>query len=363
MPRLRLYDVRVSRLASLIGLCQSDVPQIAQAVNTAQRRLLFAKEASDESWWGTWAEVRLNVSRAAPYITLPREIARLEAVTVCDRPVPVFNAFYEYLQFGNGRMSKRCGGNNRHHGNRLTAAYTRNNAVLFTDLTNAPQFIAVFANDPADAQGTSRVLVQGLDQNGQQVYSQDGANQVNGVFVTMKMPFATTPTQFSKITGIQKDVTSGPVQIFQMDPNTSAQVLLLTMEPGEQTASYRRYYFDHLPCSCEPPISHNPCLTSNPVLPPPQVTAIAKLELIPVVTDTDYLLFQNLEAITHECQSARYSETDTVAAQQLAASHHIEAIRLLNGELGHYNGVNSPAVGFFPFGSARLAHQHIGLLQ
>lgn len=339
----------------MVGKCQADLPEIAAYVNTAQQRLLYAPEAADESWYGTWAEVRLNVSRSAPYITLPREIARLEAVTICGKTVPVLNQFYEYLQFGNGRMQRR----NLHNFPKLRAAYTRNNAVLFTDLFDGPQLINVFASDNADVTGTKRLLVQGLDQNGQPVYTNDGGNTILGEFVVLKMPFVTTQNQFTLITGIQKDVTAGPVQIFQMSPTTGTQILLSTMEPGEQTTDYRRYFFDCLPCGCCPP-PNGPITNNN--CPPPQVTAIAKLELIPVVNDTDYLLFHNLEAIIRECQSVRFSEMDNAASAQLAAFHHKEAIRLLNGELGHYLGVNQPAVQMNVFGSAKLEHQAIGTM-
>ncbi len=354
MPRLRLIDCRLSRLPDAVVKCQGDIPELANYVNTAQRRLLMADEARDESWYGTWAEVRLNVSRTLPYITLPREIARIEAVTVCDRPIPVYNQFYEFLQFGNGRMSKdwvsRCR-------NPLRAAYSRNNNVLFTDLTNVPQLVTIFGTDNSDLQGTKRVLVQGLDQNGQPVYTTDGQQQVIGEFVTLKAPFATTLHQYSRITGIQKDITNGTVQFFQTDPTTAAQIQILTMEPGEQTADYRRYFFDALPCGCCPP-------TGQPVTScvPPQVTAIVKLDLIPVAVDSDYLLFHNLEAIIEECQSVRYSQVDNIASQQLAAVHHKNAIKLLNGELGHYLGVNTPAVNIAYFGSARLERQAIGTL-
>lgn len=353
--RLRLYDCRISRLPTVIGKCQSDLPEIANYVNTAQQRLLYAAEASDESWYGTWAEVRLNVSRAAPYITLPREIARLESVTICGEPVPVLNQFYEYLQFGNGRMQRRS----LNGAPKLRAAYTRNNAVLFTDLMNGPQLISVFPTDSADAQGTKRMLIQGLDQNGQQVYSNDGGKTILGEFVVLQMPFTTTQNQFTVITGIQKDVTAGPVQIFQMSPVTSEQILLSTMEPGEQTTDYRRYFFDCLPCGCCPP-PNGPVTNNN--CPPPQVTAIAKLELIPVVNDTDYLLFHNLEAVINECQAVRFSEMDNAAAKQQAVFHHKEAIRLLNGELGHYMGVQQPAVQMNVFGSAKLERQAIGTM-
>lgn len=352
--RLRLIDCRLSRLPTLIGKCQADIPEIAEYVNTAQRRLLMATEASDESWYGTWAEVRLNVSHTQPYITLPREIARLEAVTVNDRPVPVNNQFYEYLQFGNGRMSKdwlrRCA-------NPLRAVYQRNNHVLFTDLTNVPQFITLFGTDATDLQGEKRVLIQGLDQNGQPVYTMDGQTQVVGEFVNLTTPFATTKFKYSRITGIQKDLTNGTVQFFQMDPVSGAQSQILTMEPGEKTADYRRYFFDRLPCGTLPPGS---AATTTPR--PAQVTAIAKLDLIPVMVDTDWLLFQNLEAIIEECQAVRYSAVDNIASQQLAAIHHKNAIRLLNGELGHYLGINNPATQISYFGSAKLERQAIGTL-
>jgi hypothetical protein len=35
---------------------------------------------------------------------------------------------------------------------------------------------------------------------------------------------------------------------------------------------------------------------------------------------------------------------------------------LLMGELGHFLGIDDPAVEFAPFGSARLAKQRIGLV-
>lgn len=314
----------------------------------------MAPEAGDESWYGTWAEVVLNVSRAGPYVTLPREIARLEGVTVCDKVIPVFNQFVEYMTFGNGRMQRRRNSDSY----QTRAAYTRNNEPLFTDVHNGPQLISLFASDAADVTGNKRVLVQGFDQNNQPVYTNDGGNTIVGEFVVLKAPFATTQNQFVRITGIQKDVTSGSVQIFQMSPADGTLVLLSTLEPGEQTTSYRRYFFDSLPCVGLPPngpVPDSRCLA-------PQVTAIAKLELIPVVNDTDWLLFQNLEAIIEECASVRFSEMDNTSAQQQAEIHHKRAVRLLNGELGHYLGINTPGVQVNVFGSAKLERQAIGTM-
>jgi len=352
--RLRLYDCRVSRLPAVIGKCQSDIRDIANAVNTAQRRLLYAVEAGDESWWGTWAEVAFLVDRTTPLITLPREIARLESVNVCNRPIMVHNQFYEYLEFGNGRMPKRqvtCPG--------LIQAFTRNNAVTFRDLTSPPQFIRVVLGDAADA--NRRVLLQGLDNNGNVIYTQDGVNRVTGIFLPLAAPFVQSPMSFNAITGIQKDITVAPVQFFQVDPATGNEILLLTMEPGEETAFYRRYFLNPLPLNCCSGQVPSLCTPSGQT-PRALVTAIAKLELIPVVVDTDYLLLQNLEAIIEECQSLRLSEADTPAAKQMAQERHKQAIGMLNGELTHYLGTNKPAVSVVPFGSARLERHKIGTL-
>ncbi len=348
MPqRLRLFDLKLSRFPRVFGACQSDTNAIADMANTCQRRLLYAREAGDEGWFGSWAEVAFTVSRAQPYLTLPREIARLELVDLCDRPIRVNNQLAEYMLFGNGRFPQLLPWRNW----RKPQVYSRNIVPTFVDLSSPPQILTVFLTDPADI--GKRVLLQGTDNNGNVIYSQDGLNQVQGIYVTLQSPFVSAPVQFNTITGIQKDLTFGNVQIFQTDPKTGAQVLLLTMEPSEMTSGYRRYFFDPLPRNCCP-TQTNPGLIT--------VTAIVKLEPIPVQVDQDYLVIQNLEAFIEEAQSVRLSEIDNKNGRALSLASHANAIRLLNGELAHYLGIDEPAVSFAPFGSARLRRQRVGYL-
>jgi hypothetical protein len=337
----------MSRFPRTVGLCQGDISDIAQRVNEAQQSLLYCKEASNESWNGTYAEVSFELSRSQPYITLPREIARLEMATVCDYPVTVDNAFIQYLQFGNGRLreGRSCNGG-------ILQSVSRNNAVTFIDLTGAPQYIRMYISDERDV--AKRVLLQGTDSNDKRIYSTDNLMEVTGIFVALDQPFVTSSLTLNTLTGIQKDVTYAPVEFYQVDPTTGDEVLLLTMEPGETTASYRRYYFNDLPCGCCP----DPGDTDASV----QVTAIAKLDLIPVAVDTDWTLIQSIEALIHEAQSIKYSESDSASAKAMAQNSHIQAVRLLTGELGHWNGVDSPAVGYAPFGSAKLERVRIAMV-
>jgi len=357
MQRLRLYDCRVSSLPTSVGLCQSDKAGVAEVVNSAQRRLLYCKEAGEESWWGTWAEVQFTVSRTNPYVTLDNTIARIEYADICTRPVEVNNQFVEFLRFGNGRLPKlfRQG----HCGCFRPALYSRNNSPTFTDLSSPPQYLRAYATDSSDY--GKRVMISGTDSNDNKIYTQDFFERAQGQFQVLETPFTQWPMTFNSITGIQKDVTNFPVQIFQADPTTGEQVLLVTMQPNETTAWYRRYYFNNLPFNCCTFTGPNPC---SPVTPAEsvQINAIVKLEFQPVVADTDYCLIQNLEALKEEAMAVRYSTMDSAESKQLAAIKHKEAVRYLNGELAHYLGIDSPAINVAVFGSARLEKQGIGTM-
>lgn len=348
MTRLRVFDLRNSRLNRVLGLCQDDLPEICQYVNSAVSNLIAAKEAGNEGWWGSFAEIAFNMSRSTPYVTLPRNIARLEGATVCDHPISINNEFVQYLQFGSGRLRReRCGNPS------TLEAVSRNNAVTFTDLSNAPQYLRAYLSDERDL--AARVLLQGTDGNGNTIYSTDNLVEVTGVFVALDSPFVQAPMTFNTITGIQKDQTFGKVEIYQADPTTGAEVLLLTMDPGETTASYRRYYFNNLPCSCCPSPDGPGTV---------QVVAIAKMEPIPVQVDTDYTLLTGeagKEAIIRECQAIKYSESDSPSAKAMSQNEHIQAVRILIGQLSHYYGIENVALGYAPFGCDRAFERSLAI--
>lgn len=342
-----------------IGICSNpsdpaDVATCAKQATAAQQRLLMCKESGDEGWWGTWAEVAFSISRTSPYLTTPRQIARIEALDLCGRTIPVNNQFYEYLQFGNGRMPRvrpNCQWP-------LRAVYTRNAVPLFVDPPTTPFYLAVYPTNTADIAASKKVLIQGVDLNGVTLYDTDATTglQVTGNYLILQSPFAILPVQLSSITGIQKDITQGPVQFFSIDPTTGTQTLLLTMEPSEQTASYRRYFFNALPNDC--------CGQSNSAT-TLTVTALCKLEPVPLIAPTDYFVLQGdtaLEAITNEAQAIRYSKIDEAESKQMSGTHHKTAVELLNGILAHYLGTVQNAVNFKPFGSARLARRRVGMI-
>lgn len=348
MQLKRLKDARQSRIPEAIGCCAADNAKLPAVINEAQERLVYA--GGDTGWWGSWAKMVFNVDRSAnPYITLPRTVARLINMDYCRYPVRIQNEFYEFLEAGIGLQSavgSPCNPNCA-----VPESFDRGQFPTFTDMT-AGTVLRFYLTDVLDV--GRRVLVQGTDTNDSTVYSLDGTVQVQGIFVDLTSPFVDVPFAMNTLTGLQKDVTIGPVQVWEVDQTTGAQTLISTMEPSEEVAGYRRYFLNGLPTAC----CENPQV-QTPIV---QVTAMAKLAFLPVVADTDYLLIQNLQALKEECQAVRFGEMDDTASAAQATLRHQKAINLLNGELVHHLGKERPAINFAPFGTAHLRRQLIGQL-
>jgi hypothetical protein len=135
---------------------------------------------------------------------------------VCKRPVGIQNQFYEFLEFGAGIEPKfNC------HGRRancpISTELDRGDYPTFRDLNGTGRLIRVRALDPLDSQGLYRTLIQGTDTFDNIIYSQDGVNRVTGVYLTLQEPFVDTPMTLNTLTGIQKDVTNGAIQYYDVE--------------------------------------------------------------------------------------------------------------------------------------------------
>lgn len=344
MNRSTLRDLRVQMAAyaqsvgSPLGMCVGNTPAIAGLVNIATERLISDPMAPEEGWWGGWAKYVFNVSVANPYIVAPRGVARIIVMDVNTCPVKIQNGFYEFLDYGEGLQPKPC---KQNVCNSFTQTYDRESTPILGTLNPTPQIIRVFPTDPRDVSKT--VIVQGTDQNGQTVTSTDPTtNQtILGEILTLDLPFVDTVNNFATITGIQKDSTFGPVTIFQVDPTTGDSNALSAMEPSETAGAYRKYFVGNLPC--------RPQCTVGPH----QVTAMCKLEYVPIQSDPDWLGIPCVPALIAECEALRYESMDNVSAQKMAVNKHAKALQLLFGQLQHYLGNERPAISVSLFGERR----------
>ena len=343
MNRPNLAEFRALFPSEALGVCQSD-PKVRNYCNESQERLLMDPLAPEEGFWGGWVAMTFSASVAAnnaAYITTPREVARLTNIAVCQKPIPLRNHFYEYLDFSPGLQPKTC---NQNVCGAQFQGYARDNVCTLNPLLPTPQIIRVYPEDPRDL--NRRVLIQGKDNNQMTVLTTDpGTGQAGeGEYLTIKFPFVDSLNLFSELTGMQKDQTYGMIQLFQVDPTTGLEVALSAMEPNESTASYRRYLIAGIP-------NMNQCCQSSGAL---QLSAQARLDFIPVVNETDYLTIPNVPALLEESQSLYFSRQDSSLAAQQAGIHHARALALLFGQLDKHLGKISTAISVPIFGSNRL---------
>lgn len=315
--RATLSTMKTSRIPSLIGVCSNDTARIAEAVNSAQERLILA--GRDSGWWQGWVKVMFAITPTSRYITLPREFARIINMAVGSRPVYIRNEFYEVLPGGPGPVNANCA-----DWCGTVEGYERGVFPTTIDLTTTNQILRLYVTDQLDL-GT-KILFEALDQNGNRVYSMEGINSVNGFYMTLNTPFADSTFQVSKILSVVKPITYGDILLYQVDETTGEEVLLSRYLASETNPAYRRYYITGANCTCG------------------SITALAKQEFIPALRDTDPLIIANRPALEEMVQALRYYSQDVQTAQEMGEKHEKRAIRLMRQELDHHMGIEQPAV-------------------
>ncbi len=294
---------------------------------------------SVEFFWGSHQRVQFCVNSGC--LTLPRQIANVESVAVCDRPITIRNQFFEWLETGVGLRSD-C---NSSDGNCRNACgdgslLDRGNTATFADIIPDAKKIKVYADisEAADA----KILLQGLDDNGQWIITETSPG--SGVWQDgEKVSISTTPTTstkfFSSLVSVQKPVTNGNVRLYEYDTELTTQRALAIYEPDETNPTYRKMFVSALEgtrcCGCT---SDDP----NAI----QVTVMAKLEFIPARRDEDWLLIGNLGALKLACMSLLKEENNLLAeadvyfngGQTKDGSRTVGAVGILRGEYRHYTG-------------------------
>lgn len=335
--RRTVLDFRKSATPALIGACAADGPTLFSYLNSAIERLVYA--GGETGWRGGWYKTVFNLTQDDPYVTTGREIARIINFTVCDVPVRTQNEFYEFLEASIGpQPPSSCPQSSQPVVQALDRGFFPSMVDIPTD-TNYK--LRAYPKDPRDY--GKRLLASGIDENSVVIRNTDGTHEVAGEYLTLADPFVDSSAIFSRLDGVQKDVTFRDVDLYAVNQDDLSETLLSTYAPGETVPSYRRYYLDDLPENC--------CCSSIGSI---QVYGMAKLECLPVASDTDFLLIGNLPALEEECLAIHYGRMDNPKALQMSAIKHMLAIKLLNQELDHYFGRSSIAVSQPLWGTADL---------
>ena len=338
--KVTFADIKEDRMAERLGMTPCD-PDFLVYLNNAQRELLAAGR-----WWGTCQRIRICTS--ANCITWPREVRHPEAISACNEVIPVRNQWFEFQEFvrpPNTDCARSCN---------IPGLLDRGTSPLISDIVGTKK-IRFFAESSTDY--GKRILVDGIDQNGQRVRTFDSVsgNWVWGEYVTLADPFVTTTNQFQHpVYAITKPVTDASVRAYELDTGTEIERLIGYYSPSEKSPQYRRSYLTKELCQCHGiQLANEPdgC-TTWPGCGRPLVNAIVRLEFIPVLVDSDFLMIGCTPAVELAIQAIIARKKENMA---LYGSLWRECIASMRQWHESYTGqrestiVNSP-----PFGSAHL---------
>jgi len=334
--RITLGDVRASRIPKILGICATD-DRIPQFVNEATQRLL-----TKGHWWGSYARFRICASEGC--ITLPPQIAALERAAVCGSPVRLRDMWYEFLengfglqyQIGNGSCSSGacCGGNIAplwpgSFG--IGDGFQRGTFPTYQDIRGTNKKLVVVCDLAGDVD--KQALFLGYDENGNWIRTTQSGAVRDGELISMAQAAGTTSVNFfSAITDIQAPADlDGQWWLYELNTDDATLRMLGHYQYFETRPNYQRYFFPMVP-SGQNSDGDGCALTT--------VEVIAKLDFIPVVHDTDYVVIGNMPALKEMTRAVFLSENepDYEKAARILTSGEVLALRELDKELEHYLG-------------------------
>lgn len=269
--------------------CQNS-EKVRDLVNEAQQRILNRPDKPV----GSFCLYRICFG-SDNCIVFPRQIQTVEAYGICSTPGVVRPIWWSFIGYPNGPgIPSECGC----AGNTLIDAGTGCTFDQVRSTSTAARKISVLASNAADA--GKKITIRYIDSNGQRVYSSiDGVVQ-EGERLTLVAPPSVVYTSRNVATGspyhIVKEVTQYPIYLYEVDSTTSLPYtqtkMLAQYEPSEELPIYRKALIPGLTgyAACQG-AEDNDCTQNK------QLTALVKLQHVPVVVDNDPLVIGNLAAL------------------------------------------------------------------
>lgn len=323
MPRITLGDAKNSRLPAVLNVAPTD-ERFTQYLNEAIERLV----KTGEKFYGLYGEFVFCVSNGC--ITLPRQIANVEAAAVCGKPVTIRGSWFRFIENGPGIIgdcdSEQCSTAST-SGFSLGWFQKPGDYCCYNDILGDDKKIKVYC-DVAEDDGAV-ITLQGYDENAQWIRTQVGGEWIDGEQVALNSVTPQTTTKFfSSLVAVQKPTTNGTVRLYEYDTTLLTQRDIAVYEPDETRPAYRRVEIRGLP-------QGGCCGDDDGDCTEKKVTVMAKLEYIPVANDEDWLLIGNIPALKMELM-ALMKEENNVWQESLV--YHQKALSLLRDELRHYIG-------------------------
>ena len=293
-------------------------------VNEAQRRLLDRGDSSQ-----TVVPIQVCVRRGC--VVFPRYVNTVREARMCDGSILIKNQWYEFIERG---WYDRCVGYGWTCCDRSLVAHSR--VPTYSSIIGTGRTVRVYAQTNADYGKT--VTIFGVDNNNQPLMHREAATGEwrDGWVLVLSSPYAETTGYVSRIDRVLKDRTQKPVTMFAWNATDSVLEDLATYDPGEENPSFARYSLNLPPCKDE---DGNERLRT--------ITALVKLNHVPVEYDTDLVLISNRTAMKFMMQGIilEWGNNDASAQQKIDKAIAELNYQVRNENFNNQVSVNANSVG------------------
>ena len=329
-------------LANVSGVCGSS-DAFRSYLNKAVRMLM-----TRGNFWGTVQLMRFCVYNEC--LTWPRQVGTVLAVSTCGQLVNVWNNWFQFTHLASH-------GDIRNSGFSIDGFACRGNLNMENQGTTPVYFQVPCGNNfyvrsypSVRADIGKTITIFGIDSNGQVVRTKNAAGiWQEGVTIVNALPFVSTPMRFREVTRIVRDATSAPGRLFYYDPDNNVLRDCATYDPTDTAPDFR---FTKIPGL----MSHRACCTcANGAR---QVSALVKLQFIPVENDNDLVLIGNLDAIGNMIQAIRKSDAGDSQGGEVDKAI---AIKEMNLELRDRFPVQQTPISIVPAGAVGAFRNRIGM--
>lgn len=314
----RLADARADiGLRNIAATCANGT-QFADYVNRATRRLI-----KRGSWYGTDALLKLCTNGCD--VVFPRQVGTVIGLRLCQSgAMEIRNNWWAIVSPANcgyGAGWNQGWGNSYGYGGGMPYSTDTNSVPIFNQVSgNTGKLIRYHVVAAQDIGKT--ITIYGKKYGGQPLQEEVAGVIQNGITITAATPFSQTTDLVTKIDSVVRQATSSPAYLYEYDPATMLLRMLGSYEPSETNPSYRHMRIPQLSC-----VPHS---TDENGVHTWHMEALVKLQYIPVVSDNDFLLIDDFDALSFAIQSIKFDEANDAQNAQI---YMLKAIESLNFEM------------------------------
>jgi hypothetical protein len=300
-------DVRneLRRVAGQAGL-RVDDDRILEIINCATEKLLSKVDAPVGSIH------RLKFCQYGGLVALPSRYQRIIKSSLDREQTPVFDQWYEFLDFGPGHQDKTPN---------VNVLIDRGESPVIRTAPSTGWKVRVYGYADERVDGTRpKLRVFGYDEYNRWVRSEESGVWVDGEALEIDGDSATnyreSTNKFSRITQVSKPVTNREVELYYVD-DYGTPLLAGRYDHWETNPSFRTYF--------APGVSDTGTL----------IHALARVRFVPVARETDKLLITSLPALRKAVRAIAAEDKDE---DQLAEVRWELAAQTLRDEAREYFG-------------------------